>query len=113
MSNLRHPVFRYPVLKEHEGKLFCLLENCNEESFRKVIIQELFQVCCEIKEAEAILLTLSNNEREILRLRYWEKKSVKEIINEIFITERAYYKIHKRLMEKVGEGHPKAPVRRA
>lgn len=74
MSNLRHPVFRYPVLKEHEGKLFRLLENCNEESFRKVIIQELFQVCCEIKEAEAILLTLSNNERDFTTSLLGEEK---------------------------------------
>ena len=52
---------------------------------------------------EAALNTLSKEERDLVKLKYFRQLSMGEIMAEMCISERQYYKLRRRVVEKCAE----------
>lgn len=75
----------------------------NVESEISAIEQKIAEIKFKNKHMEEIINGLDDDEREYVRLKYERKLSVTQIQSKLFIKERSYYRIRKKVLEYLSE----------
>lgn len=79
---------------------FFFLKEFSQEDEIAVLLSEYLEVAREIDRFFAWHATLSKEEQEFLRFRFWEGMTIKEVCAKMAISPAKAYKIQKEILKK-------------
>lgn len=72
---------------------------------KQKVLDSLERDHLDVEITQLLLLELPFQEREIVRLRYFHRKKVKEICGILFISKSSFYRKHQNIIDRMAKGY--------